>query len=421
MRIALYHNLGSGGSKREAREFAVQLVRHGHTVHLYAPSTANEEFLPLNQVAQQSFSFELKLSRDFTGRLPLLRRYVNLARYVLNLTRLDKLAKTVARRIDSGGYDCALVHYDPIVQSPYVLRHLRTPSAFYCAEVNRGVYERTLLRPSHPAASMSGRLSAAWYAPADWTQFAVLKREDRVNLAHATRLLTNSYFTAESLYRAYGVRARVSYLGVDNDKFRPLNLERQNFVLSVGAVSRLKGYDFLIESLGRIAFADRPRLVIVGNTASTREVNFFKGLAADRGVQVEFRIDVSDDELLRLYNLARAFVYAPVLEPFGLVVLEAMACATPVVAVKEGGVRESVADGVTGLLAPRDFDLFAAALDRVLRDRTLAEAMGRAGRREIERAWTWEHAYGRLMQNLGDGSVPASIGRNSVPANAAAA
>lgn len=310
MNIALYHNLTSGGSKREAYEFARQFVQHGHTVHLFAPKTADEEFLPLTKLAHRSFIFDLQLYQPLRGHLPFVRRYLDLVGLTRDLHRLQALAQKIAAQIDAGGYDFVFAHHDRIVQSPYLLRHLKTPSAYYCAEANHGVYESTILRSLSRSASRSARLAAWWYTPAGWAQYQILKTEDRKNLKAASALLTNSYFTAESLYRVYGVQARVSYLGVDVEKFRPL-------------------------------------------------------------------------DLVRLYNQARAFIYAPILEPFGLVVLEAMACGTPVVAVKEGGVRESVIDGVTGWLIPRDPHIFADALGRLLSDEQLALTIGKAGREKV--------------------------------------
>src|SRR5262249_17534091 len=228
----------------------------------------------------------------------------------------------------------------------------------------------------------------------------LIKHADCSNVQHATLLLTNSYFSAESIYRAYGLRARVSYLGVDTDVFKPLGLERENFVLSVGAVAPLKGYDFLIQAFAKVTPDQRPSLLIVGNTASAGETRYLEQLAAKREVRLTFRVEITDDELVQLYNQASAFVYAPVLEPFGFAPLEAMACATPVIAVKEGGVRESVVEDVTGWLVDREPEEFAAALSRILSDQMLARCMGNSGREQVLAQWTWEQAYDRLIGNI---------------------
>ncbi len=407
MKIALYHNLTSGGSKREAYEFTKQFARNGHTVDLYCPSTANEEFLSLASIVHQSFTFDLRLGDNFSGRLPLLRRYVDLAVLHLNLRRLRQVARRIAAQIDAGAYDFVFAHHDRIVQSPYLLRFLRTPSAYYCAEPMREFYEPPIVRPYQRPRGAVEQMQRRWYALARWLRDRVVKSEDRKNVRRASLLLTNSHFTAESIYRAYGLRARVSYLGVDTERFKPLDLERGDFVLSVGAVSPLKGYDFLIEALAQLPARQHPRLLIVGNTASIGETTFLRQHAEARSVVLEFRVNVSDDELVRLYNQARAFVYSPVLEPFGFAPLEAMACGTPVVAVNEGGVRESVRDGETGYLVPRDPGAFAEALQRVLSDARLAQTLGQNGRAEVLRCWTWKQAYDRLVENVQTLQQPA--------------
>lgn len=400
MRIALYHNLTSGGSKREAYEFAKAFVRDGHTVHAYYPSTAEERFLSLASVVQSTREYKLELLPEFSGRLPLLRRYVDLAGLAENLRRLKRAAREISVEIDAGGYEFVLVHHDRIVQAPQLLRYLHTPSAYYCNEPMREFYDPPVNRPYLEPRGLTNRMQQKWYAPARWIRRRLTQSEDHRNIQAASLLLTNSFFAAESIYRAHGVRAGVSYLGVDELKFRSHNLERENFVLSVGAVSPLKGYDFLIRALSVIPGDRRPKLTLVGNNASAGETLFLRNLAASRGVQFDIRVDVSEDELVRLYNQARAMVYAPVLEPFGFAPLEAMACGTPVVAVKEGGVRESVRDGETGLLVQRDECAFAEALERLLGDGRLARTLSENGRAEILRYWTWDYAYERLLRNI---------------------
>jgi glycosyltransferase involved in cell wall biosynthesis len=109
---------------------------------------------------------------------------------------------------------------------------------------------------------------------------------------------------------------------------------------------------------------------------------------------------VSDETLLQLYNRAQVVACASILEPFGLVPLEAMACAAPVVAVAEGGLRESVVPGVTGYLVDRSPVEFGQAIARLVTDPALARRMGEAGRDLVLREWTWEKAVGKLNAHL---------------------
>ena len=73
-----------------------------------------------------------------------------------------------------------------------------------------------------------------------------------------------------------------------------------------------------------------------------------RSLAESHEVTFDARRSIDDSELVETLNRATAMVYAPRLEPFGLAPLEANACGLPVVAVAEGGVRETIIDGVNG-------------------------------------------------------------------------
>jgi glycosyltransferase involved in cell wall biosynthesis len=100
------------------------------------------------------------------------------------------------------------------------------------------------------------------------------------------------------------------------------------------------------------------------------------------------------------YNKARLCVYAPVKEPFGLVPLEAMACGTPVVGVREGGVSESVRHGETGLLTERDPRQFAEAIISLLNDPERRTQCGCQGRIFVEKQWQWEQSVRDLERHL---------------------
>jgi glycosyltransferase involved in cell wall biosynthesis len=73
-----------------------------------------------------------------------------------------------------------------------------------------------------------------------------------------------------------------------------------------------------------------------------------------------------------------------------------MACGTPVVAVAEGGMQETILDGETGFLVQRSPESFAEALLKLYENPELAEQMGAAGRQHVLQNWTWDKAAERL-------------------------
>src|SRR5690606_7592592 len=87
---------------------------------------------------------------------------------------------------------------------------------------------------------------------------------------------------------------------------------------------------------------------------------------------------------------------------------EAMACGTPVVAVREGGVLETVVHEETGLLVEREAQPFAAALSRLLADPQLAAEYGRRGRDLVLRRWSWDEAARRVEAEL-QAALPSGI------------
>jgi starch synthase len=111
------------------------------------------------------------------------------------------------------------------------------------------------------------------------------------------------------------------------------------------------------------------------------------------------------EELIHLHSSATVFVCPSVYEPFGLVILEAMACETAVVASRVGGIPEIVVEGKTGYLVdydPNDPEAFTAGLasriEEVMSDATLASKMGKAGRRRAVREFGWPAIASRTAE-----------------------
>jgi glycosyltransferase involved in cell wall biosynthesis len=223
---------------------------------------------------------------------------------------------------------------------------------------------------------------------------------DKRNASFAKYIITNSYFSRESILRVYGFNSYVSYLGIDNELFKPTEIPREDFVLSVGTVTPTKGYDFIIKSLGLIEEEIRPKFIIIANHSEIEWKNYIKQLANDLKVELEILDLIDDEELTNLYNRAKIVLYTPYLEPFGLVPLEAMSCGTPVIGVKEGGIRESVIHNKTGLLIERDEKLFAKAIIKLLKNDEIRDEMSKNARITVNKSWTLTQAGERLYWHL---------------------
>jgi glycosyltransferase involved in cell wall biosynthesis len=285
-------------------------------------------------------------------------------------------------------------HKNDFVQAPEVLPYLRTPSLYYAPEPLRGAYE-----PLPDIVTEAEPLRHRWRRHLHPIE---LRRRmlDRRHIRNADIVVTHSRHTVAELRRIYGVAAELVHLGVDSEVFTPSGNGRGEYVLSVGALAPLKGHQFVIRALATLA-PPRPKLVVVGDWGpSEAEV---RSVARAEGVDLELRRDVPLGELAELYRRAGVVACGQVREPFGLVPLEAMASRTPVVAVREGGFLETVIDGETGLLAPRDPAAFGQAVAGVLSDRALAERLGARGREVAVERWRWEatvRGYDALLERL---------------------
>ena len=140
---------------------------------------------------------------------------------------------------------------------------------------------------------------------------------------------------------------------------------------------------------------------------SGRDESRLRRLAAETGARVAFLGRVPDEDLPSLYGAADVFAMlcrsrwgGLEQEGFGIVFLEAAACAVPQVAGASGGAAEAVVDGETGLVVdpPEDVQAVADAIDSLLADPERARALGQAARRRVEAELT----YDALAARLGD-------------------
>jgi D-inositol-3-phosphate glycosyltransferase len=226
-------------------------------------------------------------------------------------------------------------------------------------------------------------------------------RHERNAVRRADAIVTASDHERAVLARYYDAdEARMHTIpcGIDLELFHPrdraaarraLGIEADVPVLLwVGRLEKLKGVDILIQALAEVETPDT-RLLIVGGDAQADGLRAeLEEQARTAGVhqRVRFEGAVPHDQLPYYYSAADICVVPSYYESFGLVAVEALACGTPVVASRVGGLVSTITDGVNGYLIPwRCPGPFAEKLDVLLNNPALRGNFSRAGRRSVER------------------------------------
>jgi D-inositol-3-phosphate glycosyltransferase len=242
---------------------------------------------------------------------------------------------------------------------------------------------------------------------------------ERTVVRAVDRLIAQCPAERDELLADYGARADQIALipsAVDTDRYKPVTQSAARrrleidpsaeIIVYVGRIVPRKDVRNVIQALARLTVrrldagaATLPSLFIVGgeterpDPVATPEIGVLRALAAELGVldQVRFVGRRQPDELHRWYAAADVAVTTPWYEPFGLTPLEAMACGTPVIGSRVGGIAFTVADGETGFLVPpRDPEALSARLEEILRDPARRMRMGQAGRARVLSSFTWQ-------------------------------
>jgi D-inositol-3-phosphate glycosyltransferase len=249
--------------------------------------------------------------------------------------------------------------------------------------------------------------------PEEWEPEQRIEGEAEV-MALADRLVAATPLERAQMVWLYGAEAAkiaIVPCGVDLGLFRPIPPEEakqtlglplsRRIILFVGRIEPLKGIDTLLRAMASVVpelpdWQENLSVVIIGGAPGvgadkvSAELARLERLRAELGIEelVTFQGAKDQDTLVYYYSAAEMLVMPSHYESFGMVALEAMACGTPVVASKVGGLAFSVQDGQTGFLVPdRDAEALAAKIRLLLRNDELRRQLGR-------QAAHWAGRYG---------------------------
>ncbi len=270
----------------------------------------------------------------------------------------------------------------------YSTRDVNVPVALQVAtlvEVERKTKERSLLKPIEAWRQLMTRVTS---------------RIERKSLSYIDAVFVeNDWMHQWMQERIPSQKVIFAPPGIDETFFRPASeLNRENnYLLSVGRFGdSRKNVSLLFSAYARIRdeIPDAPPLVLAGKTPP-KESAWEHAQSLGIRDSVEFRENVSSEELAELYRQASLFLLSSNEEGLGLVILEAMASGIPVVSTDCGGPSTLIKDGETGYLVPvKDDKALASPVTRLLQNAEERERMGMKGRERVERLFS-QNAAGR--------------------------
>lgn len=161
---------------------------------------------------------------------------------------------------------------------------------------------------------------------------------DKEAASRVDKFVCNSSFVARRIKKYYKRDAEVIHPPVDTEFFKPISKPSEEYYLMVGRLLPYKRFDIAIEAFNKLEMP----LKIIGSGPDKRKLKRMTNW------NIEFLGELNSEKLKKYYQNCKALIF-PQEEDFGIVALEAMACARPVIAYRGGGALESVLEGKTGV------------------------------------------------------------------------
>lgn len=391
LNIAIIHpDLGIGGAERLIVDAAVELVSHGHDVHIF---TAHHD---KNRCFEETVSgtFPVTVYGSFLPR-HVFYRFHALCAYL----RCIFVALCVLFLWPS--FDVILADQVSVV-IPLLKLKKSMKVVFYC-------HFPDLLLAHHTTV-----LRRLYRKPIDFVE--------EITTGMADMILVNSKFTASTFANTFkrlharGIRPAVLYPAVNVDQFDEPHSYKLNF-LSINRFERKKNIELAVSAFARLHTLEEhalqsqklneATLTIAGGYDSRLRENVeyldeLKHLAAREGVssRISFVTSCSTAERNKLLSQCLFVIYTPKDEHFGIVPLEAMAAHKPVIACNSGGPVETVKDAETGFLCDPTPEDFSLAMAKLIQDPQMASRMGGEARKHVAESFSTKTFGQHLNQYL---------------------
>ena len=278
--------------------------------------------------------------------------------------------------------------YNPIPLTPLFLREIDNADIVHIHQFNTLVSAISILysRFKHKIVCLTDHGGGA---------FKLTKFLPFVGRSVDLYLVTTRYSYLSRNFARYKKNHYVIYGGVDTSKFYPLDSKKENKVLFVGRILPIKGIDILIRAVQKLD-AD----LYVAGTLRNSEKKYFEFLKSlDTNNKTIFKVNYSQEEIALHYNSALVTVLPSRTETMGLVLLESMACGTPVICTNIGGMPEIVENGKTGFVVPpNDPKALEEKIRYFLDNPDESKRMGMYARKIVLEKYTWDAVAIRCLE-----------------------
>jgi glycosyltransferase involved in cell wall biosynthesis len=336
MKVCVFHNLSGGGSVRVLNNTINDIKKDGNSVDVYT-ITEKDRGSWLN-IKEKQYTIKINPPKNLFLRM------------LWTIFSLPKKHHELAIKINSLDYDIVVVHHDYFTKSPYILRYLERQSIYFLHEPPREFAERKILLSEGLKSLLVNIIRLPVYFV------------DKENVKKASVIVANSYYSKSVIKNYYKRESKVYYPRIDRKVFVPMKKDR-DIVLLIGGLNGIKGHDFVLKSLKKTGIKNKVVIVGDGTPQYCRYLKSFE----DKNTNIELiNGHVTDEELSALYNRSIIHCIGAICEPFGLTSIESQACGTPVVAVSEGGLTETIKENSSGYTSPRDTALFANKILRAI-------------------------------------------------------
>ncbi len=335
-----------GGAERALMEIAKRMKPETIYTYNYEPTKTFEEFKGFNIV-------EIKKK---VGKSALLQLNRGLAFYNYKIKE---------------DYDVINAQWVPA----HWLRNKNERVLWFCWAPSRAVYD--LFRFRMKQYPLRFKLMHPFYSV--WYKYM-----DRRIVPKIEKILVPSEVIKERVGRYFKRESEILYPGVDYKKFYLSDYKKYFFYPS--RITPSKRFELALEAFNKFkkqGFTDW-EFVIAGNTG--KKDLWYRDKLKNMGAKI--LSNLSQPKLLKLYANCYSVIFTPVNEDFGLVPLEAQASYKPVLAMNEGGPRETIEDGKTGYLV-NSVEKLAEKMKYLAKRPDVVEKMGKAGRKRVESKFNW--------------------------------